>query len=398
MTSSSPIASRYLDLHVLHPVAAANLNRGESGQPKTISLGDVTRGMVSSAAWKRVTREDMETDLGESAARTRMVPLAVADALREAGWPDDLAQFTAAQIPQSAKEGGLKTNPKEGHRTQAMLFLPNDAGARLLQICIDHRDDLEQALAEQNTTGKKAPAVLPQAKIAAELIRRTATINLFGRMLAEIPSGHVEGAVQMAPAFTVHKAGLQPDFFTAVEDWPRPGEHGSAHLETAFLTAGVFYRFTTVNITTLTASLHGDSAAAAKLIELFVSTFILSMPKGKQTSTAAQTIPDVVYYAVRDRRPVSFGAAFEQPVTARGQGYTLPARQRLAEYAATIDRLLGTRHRIAHGHATAAGKAIDHLGTYHPGFADLAAESATSALAPATPQPDQAPSGQDSAA
>lgn len=396
--ASSPTASRYLDLHLLHPVTAANLNRGESGQPKTINLGDATRGMVSPAAWRRVTRESMEADLGESAAHTRMVPLAVADALHEQGWPDDLVQFTAAQIPQSAKEGGLKTNPREGHRTQAMLFLPDDAAGRLLQICIDHREDLEQALAEQNATGKKAPAVLPRAKIAAELIRRTATINLFGRMLAEIPQGHVEGAVQMAPAFTVHKAPLQPDFFTAVEDWPRPGEAGSAHLETAFLTAGVFYRFTSVNITTLTGSLHGDSAATAKLIELFVSTFILSMPKGKQTSTAAQTIPDVVYYAVRDRRPVSFGAAFEQPVTAQGQGYTLPARQRLAEYAATIDRLLGTRYRLAHGHATAAGKAIAHLGAHHPSFADLAAECAASAFAPAAPHGDAAPTGQGSAA
>ena len=375
-------ASRFLDLHALHPVTAANLNRGESGQPKTISLGDATRGMVSSQSWKRAVREDVEADLGESAVRTRMVPLVIADALREQGWPDDLAQFTAAQIPLSAGPKGIKTNPEEGHRTQAMLFLPADAAGRLLQICTAHRGDLEQALAEQNTTGKAAPAVLPRAQVTAEVIRRTATISLFGRMLAEIPTGHVEGAVQMAPAFTVHKTSLQPDFFTAVEDWPRPGEAGSAHLETAFLTAGVFYRFATVNITTLTAHVDGDSAAAAKLLEMFAWTFTMAMPQGKRTSTAAHTVPDVVHYVVRDRRPISYGAAFEQPVTARGQGYTAPARQRLADYAATIDRLVGTGLRIAHGHASAAGDDLDHLGVHHPGFADLAAACATAALTP----------------
>lgn len=397
----SPTSSRFLTLHALHPITAANLNRGESGQPKSIILGDATRGMVSSAAWKRVMRQDMEADLGESAARTRMVPLAVADALREQGWPDDLAQFTAMQIPLSAKDGGIKTDPKEGHRTQAMLFLPADAASRLLQICIAHRENLEQALAEQQATGEQAPAVLPRAKVAAELIRRTATINLFGRMLAEIPQGQVESAVQMAPAFTVHKTALQPDFFTAVEDWPRPGDPGSAHLDTAFLTAGIFYRFATVNITTLTANQDSDNATLAKLIELFVWTFIMSMPKGKQTSSAAHTIPDVVHYAVRDRRPISYGAAFEQPVTAHGQGYTAPARQRLAQYAATIDRLVGTRHRIAHGHATAAGEAIDHLGVCHPSFADLATACATAALAPPTdtaPQTGAAPADGHSAA
>ncbi|MGP3946532.1 type I-E CRISPR-associated protein Cas7/Cse4/CasC [Streptomyces sp. 6N106] len=379
------LGSRFLDLHVLQPVPASNLNRGESGHPKTIKLGGAERGMVSSAAWKRPVREQMEEELGESAARTRNIPPVLADTLHQQGWPEDLATFAAAQVALSAKYKGLKTNPKEGHRTQAMLFVPADVTARLAKICTTHRGNLEQALADHKETGKAAPAILPEKEIADELTRRTTTIHLFGRMLAEIPTGHVDSAVQMAPAFTVHDTRLQPDFFTAVEDWPRPHEAGSAHLETAFLTTGVFYRFATVNITTLLEHLDGDTAAAAKLIDLFTWTFIMAMPRGKQTATAAHSVPDLVHYAVRDRRPISYGTAFEQPVTARGQGYTAPARQTLADYAATIDRLVGTRRRIAHGHATAAGDPIDHLGTCHPGFEDLAAACATAAL---TPTPD----------
>ncbi|MEU3466088.1 type I-E CRISPR-associated protein Cas7/Cse4/CasC [Streptomyces sp. NPDC006733] len=374
------IGSRFLDLHALHPVTASNMNRGESGQPKMIRLGDADRGMVSSQAWKRPIRLELEEELGEAAARTRMIPLAVADTLRDLGWPEDLAHFTAAQIPRSAKTDGLKTNPEEGHRTQAMLFLPADTAGRLVEICAAHRGELEAALAEQAQTGRAAPPVLPARQIAAELTRRTATINLFGRMLAEIPTGHVEGAVQVAPAFTVHKAHLQPDFFTAGEDWPRPHERGSAHMQTAFLTAGVFYRFATVNVTALIGNLDGDTAAAAKLIDLFVFAFAMTMPKGKQNSTAHHTVPDLVHYVVRDRRPISYGAAFEQPVTARSQGHLLPARQALVDYAATIDRLVGTRRRIAHGHATAANHPLDQLGTHHPGFEDLAAQAATAAL------------------
>ncbi|MCC3773181.1 type I-E CRISPR-associated protein Cas7/Cse4/CasC, partial [Streptomyces sp. UNOC14_S4] len=264
----------------------------------------------------------------------------------------------------------------------------------LLALCRTHRPALEEALAEHTTTSSTTtmPAVLPTQEIATQLTRRTATINLFGRMLAEIPSGHVEGAVQMAPAFTVHQADLQPDFFTSVEDWPQPGEAGSAHLQTAFLTAGIFYRFATVNVTELLHNLDGDTTTASELIELFTRSFIMTMPKGKKTSTAPHTVPDLVHYAVRDRRPISYGAAFEQPVKAQPQGgYTLPARKALTDYAAAINRLVGTRHRIAHGHAGTPTTPLEHLGTHHHSFDDLATACTKATMTPTTdPAGDQA--------
>lgn len=374
------IRSRFIDLHALHPTTAANLNSDEGGEPKTIEVGGATRTMVSSQAWKRPIRLAVEEELGEHAARTRELPPTVAAALRANGWPADLAAFAAEQIAASAKNGGLKINPEADHRTQAMLYLPADAPGRLAALCDTHRSALEEALARQTTSGKTAPAILPGDAIAAELTRRTATINLFGRMLAEIPTGHVDGAVQMAPAFTVHRSDPQPDFFTAVEEWPRPGDAGSAHLQTAYRAAGHFYRFATLNVTTLLDNLDGDTRTAHTLIDLFTWHFIMTMPRGKQTGSAAHTVPDLVHYAVRDRRPVSYGAAFEHGVKARNGGYVLPARQVLADYAATIDRLVGTRHRVAHGHATAADTPIEPLGTHHPGFEDLAAACARTAL------------------
>lgn len=375
--------SRFADFHVLQSMPASNLNRDEEGEPKTVQIGGVTRAFGSSASWKRPLRLAIEDELREPAARTRMVPLVVADRLRAAGWPAELAGFAAEQITLSAKKGGLKTNPAQGHRTQAMLYLPADVPDRLAELCRTHRTALEQALDKQTTTRKTAATpVLPTEEIAAQLTRRTASISLLGRMLAELPTGHVEGAVQMAPAFTVHEANNQPDFFTTVEDWPRPNEAGSAHMQTAFLTAGLFYRFATVNVTDLIANLDGDTAAAGKLLELFAWSFIMAMPQGKKTSTAPHTVPDLVHYVVRDRRPVSYSAAFERPVTARGQGYAAPARQALTDYAATIDQLVGTRHRIAHGYATtvASESGSETLGTRHRGFEDLALAVARAAL------------------
>ncbi|SDN73419.1 type I-E CRISPR-associated protein Cas7/Cse4/CasC [Streptomyces wuyuanensis] len=388
--------ARFLDLHVLQPVTASNLNRDENNEPKTIHYGNATRSYVSPHAWKRPLRLEVEQDLGEHAARTRMLPPVVADRLRESGWPDELADFASAQIVLSAKKGGLKHNEKERHRTQAMLYLPRDVADGLVTVCEKNREALQDALAEhtaeqQRDTDskrkKKTPApVLPTKEVAAELTRRTASINLFGRMLAELPGGHVEAAVQMAPAFSVHRSDLQQDFFTAVEDWPRPGDNGSAHLETNFLTTGVLYRFSTLNVTDLLSNLGTGTATAQHLIELYAWHFIMSMPQGKKTSTAPHTIPDLVHYAVRDRRSVSYGAAFEHPVApAPTGGYTTPARQALADYAATVNRLVGTRTRIAHGHAGTTTTPIEHLGTHHTSFEDLTAACATAALTPENP-------------
>ena len=110
------------------------------------------------------------------------------------------------------------------------------------------------------------------------------------------------------------------------------------------------------------------------------------MPSGKKTATAPHTVPDLVHYAVRDRRPVSYGAAFEQPVTAPAQGgYTAPARQAFADYAATMSRLLGTRYLVAQGHAGTPAKPIKDLGSRHTSFDDLAAACAAAATADLTP-------------
>jgi CRISPR system Cascade subunit CasC len=392
--------ARYIDLHALHPVPASLLNRGEDDEPKTLVFGGAMRAMVSSQSWKRAIRLPMEEELDEHAARTRNLPLRVADALREADWPQDLAAFAGAQIVRSATKEGLKTEEKQGGITSALLYLPRDVRLEMTELCHEHRPQLEEALAQQAAaaaapkpkSGRKTkdspqPAVLPTRTVAALIRRRTATINLFGRMLAELPGAHVDGAVQMAHAFTVHQSDPQPDYFTAVEDWAAPDEAGSAHLQTGFFTTGILYRYATVNLTELIRNLNGDHDQALRLLALFTEMFIESLPQAKKTSTAPHTLPHLVHYAVRDRRPVSYAAAFEQPVKpAPGGGYTFPAVQALSTHADALGRLLGGRRRIAHGYATYQNTPVDHLGTPHTSFEEL-----TDALTEAAAQPAASP-------
>jgi CRISPR system Cascade subunit CasC len=376
------VPARYIDLHALHPVPASVLNRGEDDEPKSLLLGGVMRAMVSSQCWKRAIRLMLEADLDEYAARTRMLPLRVADALRGAGWPAELAAFAGAQVVRSASTEGLKTEAGQGGITSALLYLPREVLAELVELCREHRPQLEEARLQAAATAvdkararsrdTTVPAVLPTRTVAALIKRRTATINLFGRMLAEVPGAHVDGAVQLAHAFTVHQSDPQPDYFTAVEDWAADGERGSAHVQTAFFTTGVLYRYATVNLTELARNLDGDEKQARHLLGLFTNAFIEAVPRAKKTSTAPHTLPHLVHYAVRDRRPVSYAAAFEQPVRhGAGGGHTERAVDALSRHAGAVGRLLGDRRRLAHGYTAVQDAPVTHLGTVHPSFEDL---------------------------
>ncbi len=50
----------YIDVHALHTVPPSNINRDDTGAPKTATFGGVVRQRVSSQAWKRAIRKDFE--------------------------------------------------------------------------------------------------------------------------------------------------------------------------------------------------------------------------------------------------------------------------------------------------------------------------------------------------
>jgi CRISPR system Cascade subunit CasC len=163
-------------------------------------------------------------------------------------------------------------------------------------------------------------------------------------------------------------------------------------MDTTYFTTATLYRYTSLNITDL---LHntGDLEQTRDLTALFAEAFILSLPQAKRTSTAPHTLPHLVHYTIRDRRPVSFAPAFEQPVKApRAGGYTATAVQTLCTYAAGIDRLLGTAHRRAHGYTTLDESELP-LGTAHRGYDDLVAACTAAAFAPTTPAAASIPNG-----
>ena len=116
---------------------------------------------------------------------------------------------------------------------------------QLADIVAGHRD----AVAAEAAKAEKArKPVLPQDRVAGVLRSTNASIQLLGRMLAELPGGEVDGAVQFAHAFTTHGTVVETDFFTAVDDIEKEGDAGSAHMNAAQFSAGTFYRYANLGL------------------------------------------------------------------------------------------------------------------------------------------------------
>jgi CRISPR system Cascade subunit CasC len=375
--------SRFLDIHLLQTIPFANLNRDDLGAPKTVVYGGATRTRVSSQCWKRQVRLEVETALGDPAVRTRRIMTAVAERLVAQGWPADLAAFAGRQVLLSAGKSGIKVEKDRDKNdiSSVLLYLPETGLDELAALAVGHHAALE---AEAKKKTKDQKAVLPTAAVVEVLSSRTGTINLFGRMLAELPGAEVDGAVQVAHAFTTHTTEPEIDFFTAVDDIRSGDDHGSGHMNAGEFSAGVFYRYACLDLTGLVANLGGDTATARELTAQFCAAFLSALPTGKRTATAPNTLPDLACVAVRSDRPVSLAGAFEAPVRAAAEGgYAAESRRVLAQYAENLHELWGDDGRLLHGHAVIDGK-YDGLGGRSTSFRTLFA-SAVDAAYPGTP-------------
>ncbi|SDD87764.1 CRISPR system Cascade subunit CasC [Glycomyces harbinensis] len=356
--------ARFLELHALQSIPVANLNRDDLGSPKMVTYGGADRIRVSSQALKRPIRHGVEADLGEYSFRTRQLPNRHQAILTDAGWTPEAAAFAWKQITATVGKGEKNLKFEISKQTGlpitlVLLLLPDTALRELADLCDAHR------LALESEQAKKKPAqILPAGDVHAILKSRNISISMFGRMLAELPGANVDGAVQIAHAFTTHAAEPQRDYFTAVDDWLSDNEDvaGTGHLDTAEFSAGVFYRYGCLNLDDFLKNLGGDRETAARAAASFADHFLMSLPQAKKNSTAPHTLPDLAYLTVRDRRPISFAAAFETPARPmRGGGIAEPSRDAFNAYAADVARLTAGRGLLFGGHASVGDRTFEHL-------------------------------------
>ena len=325
-----------VDIHVLQTVPPSNLNRDDTGSPKTATYGGVRRARVSSQPWKRAGRRAFALPLdtnGPGVRTKRVVELLVAAVRREL--PDvpeeDMtnvatAVLRAAGITVKEPRGAKGATPEAGY----LLFLSAQQIRALAGLAVEHMQgaDLDK---------KRARRLLRD--------RNSVDLALFGRMVAEKDATdlYVDAACQVAHALSTHAVETEYDYFTAVDDHKAAQadeDAGAGMIGTVEFNSSTLYRYATVDVDRLVDNL-GDREATARAVEAFVRGFVTSMPAGKQNTFANRTLPDLVMVSLRHDQPVSYVGAFETAVATTGEGRVTRSAEALAAYAIEVAEAYG---------------------------------------------------------
>jgi CRISPR system Cascade subunit CasC len=289
--------SRFLQLHMLTFYPPANLNRDDTGRPKTAMIGGALRLRLSSQSLKRAwrTSDDFKAALeGHRGERTQRMGEVIRDHLIAGG--ADLAKATKIARDIVPVFGKLKP---EGVRTEQLAFISAEERATVI--------DLADRAAAGEKIDATAETVLRQKDTAAD-------IAMFGRMLADNPDYNREAAVQVAHAITTHKVAVEDDYYVAVDDLKTATEDaGAGFLGEAGFAAGLFYLYICVDTALLKHNLSDESLAATAIASLVRAAATVA-PTGKQASFASRARASYVLAEAGDQTPRTLAGAFLKPI------------------------------------------------------------------------------------
>jgi CRISPR system Cascade subunit CasC len=357
----------FIEIHTIQNFAPSNLNRDDTGSPKDCEFGGHRRARVSSQCWKRAVREYFsQEDLipeAQRAVRTKKLVGKLSEMLIGPG--NERTQEQAAAVAAVAVEAlgiGFDAKSKEEKKTSVLLFLGRDQIAALAALCHEH---WEQLLSES----RKKKVTLPKEVInrlkASLQGSRAVDLALFGRMIAEDPAQNVDAACQVAHALSTHRVAPEFDYYTAVDDLGRDDESGAGMVGTQEFNSACFYRYANIDLKQLEHNLQDDPELALSGVRAFLESFIMAIPKAKQNSTAAQSLPSFVMVVVRDKGLASLANAFARPVDGRGEGIMVNSVEALARYWGRLTEMYGLNGIRSVAYATIEDAGLDALNSNH---------------------------------
>lgn len=308
----------FLDIHLIQTLPPSNVNRDDTGSPKTAQYGGVTRARVSSQAWKRAVRKYFkdEYNLENQGIRSRDIVNYLAEKIVDLD--SDKSHEDALKLAEETLNKA-KISTKD-QKVKALFFISNKQATDLAQAALDGIKD---------------------KKILQEILRDNPSIDiyLFGRMVADDPTLNEDASCQFAHAISTHAIEREFDYFTAVDDLAREDNAGAGMLGTIEYNSSTVYRYANIALHEFKNQLD-DVEACAYASRLFVEAFIKSMPTGKINSFANQTLPKAILLNLRKDRPLNLVTAFENPIKSK-EGYEKKSAERLFDENTKYEKLLG---------------------------------------------------------
>lgn len=319
----------FLDIHVIQTVPPSNINRDDTGSPKTAQYGGVRRARISSQAWKKAMRDYFISKIGKKnlGNRTKKILHYIGAKIVEIepNIKDDQALKMAKKLLEPLKEGKKKifNFDKDSYKSDVLFFLSEGQAIELAKAALREEKD--------SVTIKNILNSHPTIDIA-----------LFGRMLATDPSLNEDASAQVAHSISTHAVQTEFDYFTGLDDLS--DEPGAAMIETTEFNSSTLYRYANVAIHELLCQLE-NKKRTLETLDLFIEAFTNSMPTGMSNRFANQTLPQTVLITIRSDRPVNLVSAFEEPVKSN-KGYVQKSSEKLFKELKNVEKFVKTPEMV----------------------------------------------------
>lgn len=307
------------EIHMLKNYPPTNLNRDDTGAPKTCLFGGVTRGRISSQCLKRSWRTcpSFRAEIGDEnlGIRTRKLPQLVAERLLEMGVNPEFVEAVTPRITGFGTKEGKET--KNGNATaQVIFFAPEDVSA-VAQAVLSQLEKCRTVKDVQKLKAKDLQAAVSGADVRPV----TLDIALFGRMVTSDAFRNVEASMQVAHAISTNKAAVESDYFTAMDDLLSGGsmdEAGAAMIGDVDFNASCYYVYASLDTDALKENLkyaENPDEIIRRAVPALLRAMAFTDPSGKQNTFAGHVLPSVVMIECKDVKiPTSMVNAFAEPV------------------------------------------------------------------------------------
>ncbi len=330
------------EIHMLKSFPPTNLNRDDTGAPKSCVFGGVQRGRISSQCLKRSWRRSEvfeDSPIGKLGIRTRKLPEIVCEKLKGQGMDD---KFVATAKKLLSGFGNKDGNAKEIGITQQIVFYAPEE----IELITD---EFIKMAAEGTDIGKITSKEL-QGRIGKINVKPISLdIALFGRMVTSDAFADVKAAMQVAHAISTNKLAAESDYFTAVDDLVKGGESedsGAGMIGDVEYNASCYYIYACIDMDQLKENLKNAENAeeiAKAAVPAVIEAMAYSNPSGKQNTFAGHVLPEVVMIEKKHRKiPVNYSNAFIMPAHMSGsRSLVADSEEKLVKEVNTIDEKYG---------------------------------------------------------
>jgi len=339
------------EIHMLKNYPPVNLNRDESGAPKSCTFAGTARGRISSQCLKRSWRTSsiFSSAIGAEnlGIRTRKLPELVGAKLIDMGVSQEYVDMLLPKLSGFGNKEG-KENSKGSITAQVIFYAPEDIDAVAAAV----KELLDACSSIKEVKGLKAKDLQDAVK-GSDIRPITLDMALFGRMVTSNAFRDVEAAMQVAHAISTNKLNMESDYFTAMDDLisgDTVEDSGAGMIDDTDYNSSCYYFYASLDADILRENLKytPDSEELIKnAIPALVRTMALTNPSGKQNSFAGNVLPSAILVECKSEKvPVSLVNAFAKPVRpAPENGYDLirGSIQRLCEEDDNIQRSFGLK-------------------------------------------------------